>query len=58
MSGGKLIEGEDYYINAEGLFVFTAAFLLKRGFCCGNGCAHCPYPKSEENTYPVEEKKP
>ena len=25
------------------LFVLTAAFLKKRGCCCGNGCRHCPY---------------
>lgn len=21
----------------------TAAFLLERGYCCGNGCRNCPY---------------
>jgi hypothetical protein len=26
-----------------GLFVLTAAFHVKRGTCCGNGCRHCPY---------------
>jgi hypothetical protein len=25
--------------------VFTAKFLLRRGYCCGSGCRHCPYPK-------------
>lgn len=39
----KLKEGEDYYFNEEGLMVLTAAFHLKKGFCCGNGCKHCPY---------------
>ena len=23
--------------------VFTAAYHLKRGYCCGSGCRHCPY---------------
>jgi hypothetical protein len=23
--------------------VFTAAYHLRRGYCCGNGCRHCPY---------------
>ncbi|WP_240627996.1 DUF5522 domain-containing protein [Terrimonas sp.] len=23
--------------------VLTESFLLKRGYCCGNGCWHCPY---------------
>ena len=35
-------ESEDYYMDGPAL-VFTAAFHLKRGFCCGNGCRHCPY---------------
>jgi hypothetical protein len=34
---------EDYYFNEEGLLVFTEKFLLKRGYCCGSGCKHCPY---------------
>jgi hypothetical protein len=38
-----LKEGEDYYINEGGLFVFTANYHLKRGYCCKNGCKHCPY---------------
>jgi len=36
----------DYYLDASGRVVFTAHFLLKRGYCCGNGCRHCPYEKS------------
>jgi len=39
----KLLEGEDYYFE-DGLMVLTAKFLLDRGYCCGNGCRHCPYP--------------
>ncbi len=39
----KLVEGEDYVINAQGLLVFTAKYLLARGYCCGNGCLNCPY---------------
>lgn len=38
----KLIEGEDYYFDS-GLMVLTKKFLLDRGYCCGNGCRHCPY---------------
>lgn len=34
---------EDYYFNEEGLLVFTEAYHLKRGYCCGNKCRHCPY---------------
>jgi len=36
-------EGEDFYFDENGLMVFTALYLLKRGYCCGNGCRHCPY---------------
>lgn len=39
----RVKEGEDYYFNEEGLMVLTATFHLKKGFCCGNGCRHCPY---------------
>lgn len=27
----------------NGLVVYTAAYHLKRGWCCGSGCRHCPY---------------
>lgn len=39
----QLIEGEDFYYNESGYMVFTAAYHLKKGWCCGNGCLHCPY---------------
>jgi hypothetical protein len=35
-------EQPDYYLE-NGLLVFTAAHHLKRGYCCGSGCRHCPY---------------
>lgn len=39
----RLIEGEDFYYNNDGYMVLTEKFHLKKGFCCGNGCKHCPY---------------
>lgn len=36
-------ENEDYYMNEQGLLVFTEKGHLKRGYCCGNRCKHCPY---------------
>lgn len=33
----------DYYFNESGKMVLTAHYLRKRGYCCGNGCLHCPY---------------
>jgi hypothetical protein len=38
----KFVEGIDYYFE-NGLMVLSAHFLKKRGYCCGNGCRHCPY---------------
>jgi hypothetical protein len=38
-----VIEGDSYLEN--GFVVFTAQYHLRRGYCCGNGCRHCPYPK-------------
>ncbi|MBU2915365.1 hypothetical protein KO526_15305 [Reichenbachiella agariperforans] len=29
--------------NESGLIVFTKEYHLKRGYCCKNGCKHCPY---------------
>jgi hypothetical protein len=40
----KFVEGVDYYFE-NGLMVLTAHFLRKRGYCCNNGCRHCPYLK-------------
>lgn len=39
----KLTEYLDYYINEEDRMVLTSKYLLDRGYCCGNGCKHCPY---------------
>jgi hypothetical protein len=38
-----LKEGVDFYYNEDGYLVFTAAYHLERGYCCGNGCRHCPF---------------
>ena len=38
----SLVEGEDYYREGAAI-VFTAAYHLRRGTCCGSGCRHCPY---------------
>lgn len=39
----RLVEGEDFYYNQQGYMVLTEKFHLAKGFCCGNGCKHCPY---------------
>lgn len=41
--------GQAGYLDpTTGLFVMTAAFLDERGWCCGNGCRHCPWPAEEQ----------
>jgi hypothetical protein len=57
----KLIEGEHFYYNDDGYIVLTEKYHLEKGFCCGNGCKHCPYdyinvyePKRSE----LRKKKP
>jgi len=52
-----LTEQVDYYFNNEGMMVLTSKYLAERGYCCGNGCTHCPYdyecvpePKKSELT--------
>ncbi|NSL89697.1 hypothetical protein ECE50_022840 [Chitinophaga sp. Mgbs1] len=38
-----LVEKIDFYYNAEGYMVFTEKYHRDRGYCCGNGCKHCPF---------------
>jgi hypothetical protein len=42
-----LVEGEDFYWEGAAM-VFTARFLLRRGYCCRSGCRHCPYDFEKE----------
>lgn len=37
-----LQEGVDFYYE-DGYMVLTEKFHLDKGYCCGNGCRHCPY---------------
>jgi hypothetical protein len=60
----RLVEGEDFYYNEEGYMVLTEKFHLNKGFCCGNGCRHCPYnyinvpePKRSSLLKTIPEKK-
>jgi Family of unknown function (DUF5522) len=42
------LEPEDFYFDGP-YMVFTAAYHLKRGYCCNSGCRHCPYRDNEPN---------
>ena len=43
----------DFEMNEDGLMVATRAFLLRRGYCCGNGCLNCPYRGTAEDRGPL-----
>jgi len=43
----QLTKEVHYYTDANGNIVFTETFLLARGYCCGNGCRHCPFEKEK-----------
>ena len=49
----------DFY-EEDGTIIMTEAYHIRRGYCCQNGCRHCPYgfmEKSDEqnNLTPTEE---
>lgn len=33
----------DFYLLDDGRMVFTERYHLRRGYCCGSGCRHCPF---------------
>lgn len=43
MEGEKIKKGIDFYLDKNGLMVFTKNYLLNRGSCCKSFCKHCPY---------------
>ena len=45
----QLVENEDYYLDA-GLMVLTARYHLRRGYCCEQGCRHCPYTEEPKDS--------
>jgi hypothetical protein len=48
---------EDFY-SKNGKIIFTEKYHLKRGYCCGNRCKHCPYfPKYQYNNRKIKSEK-
>ncbi|ASZ10612.1 hypothetical protein KTO58_22500 [Chitinophaga pendula] len=43
MKQSPLVEKIDFYYNEAGYMVFTEKYHRDRGYCCGNGCKHCPF---------------
>ncbi len=36
-------QNADWEIDANGFWIATRSFLIRRGYCCANQCRHCPY---------------
>lgn len=34
---------DEAFSEQESFSPLSAAYLLERGYCCGNGCKNCPY---------------
>lgn len=58
------IEGLHYYFNEDGNVVFTEQYHFEKGYCCGNGCRHCPFeyenvpePRRNELLSSINERK-
>lgn len=46
-----------FYYNSDGKIVFTEQFHINRGYCCGNGCLHCPFtPKANAGNTTLDKK--
>ena len=39
----KELDASEFYLSPEGYIIYTEKYHLKRGFCCKNGCKHCPF---------------
>ena len=51
------LDDDEYYYSEEGYIVFTEKYLLKRGYCCQNGCKHCPYGFKKNEGRITQDKK-
>mgnify|MGYP003401787981 CR=1 FL=1 len=56
-----ITEGVHYYVNEDGYVVLTEQYHLDRGYCCGNGCLHCPFeydavPEPRRNTLRIAQQ--
>jgi hypothetical protein len=51
------LKPEHYYIE-NGLMVFTETYHIEKGYCCNNGCRHCPYPKAKSVQVEKGQDKP
>ncbi len=42
-------EEGDWERTADGLYMATRGFLMRRGYCCANQCRNCPYINWRDN---------
>jgi hypothetical protein len=47
-----------YLDPGTGLTVLTAAYLADRGYCCSQGCRHCPWEGGETDPEPGPDLDP
>jgi urocanate hydratase len=52
------LDSDEYYTTPEGYIVFTEKYLLNRGYCCQNGCRHCPYGFTNKQKKKMETLSP
>lgn len=46
-----------YFYEENGKKVMTEQYHIDRGYCCGNGCRHCPYyPKHNKGNTNLSKK--
>jgi len=51
----QFIKDVHYYLDGDRV-VFTAAYHIQRGSCCGSKCRHCPFdPKHQEGNTTLKE---
>ncbi len=43
-------ELHDWDIDANGFYIATRGFLIRRGYCCANQCRNCPYINWRESS--------
>jgi hypothetical protein len=56
MENKRFIEFVDYYLD-NGFVIMTEEYHKRRGYCCGNGCRHCPYdPKHQRGNVNIKQK--
>lgn len=53
----KELEPDEFYLSPEGYIIYTEKYHLKRGYCCKNGCKHCPFGYNKNTGKFDKEKK-